>query len=61
MGVDIPSKIKFENYDFVGDTFNIICPANLIIVKGHFYLIEAVKYLIKSTTILSFSLQEKVI
>lgn len=47
MGVDIPSKIKFENYDFVGDTFNIICPANLIVIKGHFYLIEAVKYLIK--------------
>lgn len=47
MGVDIPHKVKFQNYDFVGETFNIMCPANFIDIKGHFYLIEAVKYLIK--------------
>lgn len=45
MGVNIPQVVEFEKYEFVGDIFNIMCPANLIDVKGHFYLIEAVKYL----------------
>lgn len=47
MGVEIPQEIKIMNYEFVGDPFNIMCPANLIDVKGHFYLIEAVKYIKK--------------
>jgi len=45
MGVQIPQNIKIEKYNLVGDVFNIICPANLIDVKGHFYLIKALEYL----------------
>jgi colanic acid/amylovoran biosynthesis glycosyltransferase len=45
MGVKMPLEVRFEEYKAVGDVFNIMCPANLIDVKGHFYLIEAVKIL----------------
>lgn len=46
MGVKIPLNINIENY-VLNSTFNIICPANLIDVKGHTYLIKAVNELVK--------------
>ncbi len=48
MGVEIPTKNYFSKYNSKSDVFNIICPANLIEVKGHFYLIDSIDKLIKN-------------
>lgn len=46
MGTTVPQNPVYPIWKNVGDLFTIICPANLIPVKGHIYLIEAVSDLI---------------
>jgi glycosyltransferase involved in cell wall biosynthesis len=46
MGTTIPDKYCIPNWKNDGKEFIIICPANLIPVKGHIYLIEAIEILI---------------
>lgn len=47
MGTEIPERTVSQNWKNEGEKFNIICPANLLPVKGHIYLIEAINMLIK--------------
>lgn len=47
MGTEIPKKPNFPIWRNDGEEFIIICPANLIPVKGHIYLINAIDKLIK--------------
>lgn len=49
MGTLIPINPIFPIWKNNGEKFVIICPANLIPVKGHKYLIEAVNALIKDS------------
>jgi len=44
LGVSLP-KVSFK--PCTEEKFVILCPANLIAVKGHQYLIEAISYLVK--------------
>lgn len=46
MGTNIPEILHIPKWDKDGNEFKIICPANLIPVKGHVYLIEAIDILI---------------
>lgn len=51
----IPMGVSFSNHEInvtpfkSGDIFNIVCPANLIDVKGHIYLFESINYLVKNS------------
>jgi colanic acid/amylovoran biosynthesis glycosyltransferase len=46
MGTKISKELNFPLWQNKGDEFKIICPANLIPVKGHIYLIEAIHLLL---------------
>ncbi|MFZ3115582.1 MAG: glycosyltransferase [Syntrophales bacterium] len=41
MGVKLPENLSLKRKD-VGECFTIICPANLLPVKGHIYLLQAI-------------------
>lgn len=51
----IPMGVSFQKNEInvtpfkSGDIFNIVCPANLIDVKGHIYLFESINYLVKNS------------
>ena len=47
MGTKIPENPNFPTWKNNGVEFAIICPANLIPVKGHIYLIEAISQLLE--------------
>jgi len=47
MGTKIPGIPNYPIWENNGAIFTIICPANLIPVKGHIYLIEAMNKLIQ--------------
>lgn len=46
VGVNVLKDLPFSSIRKSNDTFTIACPANLVPVKGHTYLIEAVKLLV---------------
>ena len=47
MGTEIPVKPVSPGWKNNGEEFVIICPANLLPVKGHIYLIEAIDSLLQ--------------
>jgi glycosyltransferase involved in cell wall biosynthesis len=55
MGVYFNNRNEVIPYT-TGDFFNIVCPANLIDVKGHIYLLKAIKYLISKNINVTLSI-----
>lgn len=49
MGTRIPTDVSIREWNKSNSDFLIICPANLIPVKGHKYLIEAMELLVKQS------------
>jgi colanic acid/amylovoran biosynthesis glycosyltransferase len=56
MGVTLEQNVPAVKTSYVNQQFNVLCAANLLPVKGHKYLIDAIKILFESDEFLSIKL-----